>query len=49
MAVMLASIGIGPVIVCGQVREVPGLSPRMASFAADYGMSEPIREILPVR
>jgi len=31
---------------CGQAREIPGFSPMMASFTADYGMSEPNCEIL---
>ncbi|CDX60063.1 hypothetical protein MPL1032_30045 [Mesorhizobium plurifarium] len=34
---------------CGQVREIPGFSPIIASFTADYGMSEPNCEILRVR
>jgi hypothetical protein len=41
----LASIGIGPEIIADNVREMPGFSPIMASFTADYGMSEPIYEI----
>jgi hypothetical protein len=44
----LASIGIGPEIIADKAREIPGFSPIIASFTADYGTSEPNCEILRV-
>jgi hypothetical protein len=49
IAVTIGLIGIGPEIFADKVREIPGFSPIIASFTADYGMSEPFCEILRAR
>ncbi|WP_224670763.1 hypothetical protein [Mesorhizobium sp. BH1-1-5] len=46
LSITAAMIGIGPEIIADKAREIPGFSPIIASFTADYGMSEPNCEIL---